>query len=158
MADNYIGFYFRFVERYRDEVELESLDFWGEFLEEYNAYLGGIFEDVARQFLIKLNKAGRLPFRFTKVGRWWRKGEEIDIVALNERERRALLVEIKWKDLSMRKARGVLKDLERKGELIGLEGWEKSYGLVARKVKGKERLGENGFLAWDLSDFVELRP
>ena len=157
MADNYIGFYFRFVERYRDEVELESLDFWGEFLEEYNAYLGGIFEDVARQFLIKLNKAGRLPFRFTKVGRWWRKGEEIDIVALNERERRALLVEIKWKDLSMRKSRGVLKDLKRKGELIGLEGWEKSYGLVARKVKGKERLGENGFLAWDLSDFFGLR-
>ncbi|WP_297477219.1 ATP-binding protein [Thermococcus sp.] len=157
IADNYIRFYFRFVERYRDEVELESLDFWEEFLEEYNAYLGGIFEDVARQFLVELNRAGKLPFRFTKIGRWWRKNEEIDIVALNERERRALLVEVKWKDLSVREARGVLKDLERKGGLIGLEGWEKSYGLMAKKVKGKERLREKGFLAWDLSDFVELR-
>ncbi|WP_297064325.1 ATP-binding protein [Thermococcus sp.] len=157
IADNYMHFYFRFVERYRDEVELEGLGFWGEFLEEYNAYLGGVFEDVARQFLIELNKAERLPFRFTKLGRWWRKGEEIDIVALNERERRALLVEVKWKDLSEREARGVLNDMERKGELIGLEGWEKSYGLMARKVKGKGRLGEKGFLAWDLSDFVELR-
>ncbi len=155
--DNYIRFYFRFVERYRDEVELENLDFWEEFLEEYNAYLGGVFEDIARQFLMGLKRVGRLPFRFTKVGRWWRKGEEIDIVALNERERRALLVEVKWKDLSMRKARGVLKDLERKGELIGLEGWEKSYGLVAKKVEGKELLRGQGFLAWDLSDFIELR-
>ena len=156
IADNYIRFYFRFVERYRDEVELESLDFWGEFLEEYNAYLGGIFEDVARQFLIKLNKAGRLPFRFTKIGRWWHKGEEIDIVALNEKGRKAFFVEVKWKDLGKREARGVLKDLERKGELIGLEGWEKSYGLVAKNVEGKELLRGKGFLAWDLSDFVEL--
>ena len=69
-----------------------------------------------------------------------------------------MLVEIKWKDLSMREARGVLKDLERKGELIGLDGWEKSYGIVAKKVRDKLKLGENGFLAWDLSDFVELRP
>ena len=36
IADNYIRFYFRFVERYRDEVELENIDFWGEFLEEYS--------------------------------------------------------------------------------------------------------------------------
>lgn len=158
ISDKYIRFYFRFVERYRDEVELESLDFWEEFLEEYNAYLGGIFEDVARQFLVGLNRVGKLPFRLTKIGRWWHKNEEIDLVALNERERRALLVEVKWKDLSVREVRGVLKDLERKGELIGLDGWEKSYGIVAKKVEGKGRLRENGFFTWDLSDFVELHP
>ena len=64
------------MERYRDEGELESLDFWEEFLEECNAYLGGIFEDIARQFLIRLNRAGNLSFRFTKLGRWWHKSEE----------------------------------------------------------------------------------
>ena len=158
IADNYIRFYFRFVERYRDEVELESLDFWGEFLEGYNSYLGGIFEDVARQFLIELNRAGRLPFRFMKIGRWWHKNEEIDLVALNEREKKALFVEVKWKCLSEEGVRRVLKGLERKAELVGLEGWEKGYGIVAKKIEDKWGLMENGLLAWDLSDFVELLP
>ncbi len=156
IADNYIRFYFCFVERYRGEVELESLDFWEEFLEEYNVYLGGIFENVARQFLIELNKAESLPFRFTKIGRWWHKGEEIDLVALNERKKEALFVEVKWKDLSEREAMGIVEDLERKAEVVGMEGWEKSYGIVAKKIKGKEWLRENGFLAWDLSDFEAL--
>ncbi|WP_258084301.1 ATP-binding protein [Thermococcus thermotolerans] len=153
IADNYLAFYFRFVERYKDWIELESLEFWGEFMEEYNHYLGGVFEDVANQFLIQLNKAGRLPFRFTKIGRWWRKGEEIDILALNEREKKALLVEVKWRELSEREARGILKDLERKAELVGLDEWEHHYGLVAKSVEGKEELREESVLIWDLGDF-----
>ena len=46
-----------------------------------------------------------------------------------------------------------LKDLERKAELVGLEGWEKSYGVVAKSLEGKEELKEEGFLVWDLKDF-----
>jgi len=52
-----------------------------------------------------------------------------------------LLVEVKWKDLSEREAKKILKDLEERGELLRLEGWEKFYGLV----KGKEELRENGW-------------
>ncbi|EEB73017.1 dexx-box ATPase [Thermococcus sp. AM4] len=112
-----------------------------------------MFEKVARQFLIELNRDGKLPFRFTKIGRWWRKGEEIDLVALNEREKRVLFIEVKWKSLSEREARGILKDLERKAELVGLDGWEKSYGLVAKSVRGKEGLRKEGWFVWDLEDF-----
>lgn len=156
IADNYLGFYFRFVERYRDEIELESLDFWDEFLRNYEMYLGSIFEDIAKQFLVELNKSGKLPFRFTKIGRWWHRNEEIDLLALNEREKKALLVEVKWKDLSEREARGILKSLERKSELVGLEGWEHFYGLVAKEVKNKETLRGEGRLLWDLEDFEKL--
>ena len=157
IADNYIRFYFRFVERYRDEVELESLDFWEEFLEEYNTYLAAVFEDVAKQFLIRLNKARSLPFSVTKIGRWWHRNEEINIIALNEREKRALLVEVKWRELSEREARGILKNLKRKGELLGLNDWEKDYGMISRKIEGKSKLQKSGFLAWDLSYFAEFR-
>ncbi|ASJ17286.1 hypothetical protein A3L04_09505 [Thermococcus chitonophagus] len=53
------------------------------------------FEEVAKEFLIELNKAKELPLRFTRIGRWWHREEEIDIVALNERERKVLFVEVK---------------------------------------------------------------
>jgi len=153
LNDNFFTFWFRFVKPNRGKIELGTFEMdWDAF----NTYVGRAFEDIARQFLIELNRAGKLPFRFTKIGRWWRKGEEIDLVALNEREKKVLFVEVKWKDLSGRKARGVLKELERKSELVGLEEWEESYGLVAKKVEGKEKLKKEGWLAWDLEDFESL--
>lgn len=151
--DNYLAFYFRFVERYRNEIELEDLSFWDDFLRDYNHYLGGVFEDVAKEFILRLNRAGKLPFRLAKISRWWRKGEEVDLVALDERSRKALFVEVKWKDLSEREAMGILKDLERKAELVGLKGWEANHGIVARRVENKERLRERGHFTWDLEDF-----
>ena len=55
-------------------------------LKDLDSYLGRVFEEVAKQFLLRLNREGSLPFKFTKVGRWWHRQEEIDLVALNERE------------------------------------------------------------------------
>ena len=49
-----------------------------------------------------------------------------------------------------REAREVLRELERKAELVGLEDWKKFYGLVARSIEKKARLRKEGFLAWDL--------
>jgi AAA+ ATPase superfamily predicted ATPase len=152
ISDALFNFWFRFVFPRRDEIEM-GFDVVEDIKEEFGGYLGGAFEGIAKQFLIELNRRGKLPFKFTRVGRWWRKDEEIDLVALNEREKRALFVEVKWKDLGGREARGILKDLERKAELVGLEGWEESYGLVAKGITGKEGLREEGFLVWDLKEF-----
>ncbi|ASJ04004.1 ATP-binding protein [Thermococcus barossii] len=157
IKDNYFAFYYTFVHPFKEEIELGIPDVAIEHFERsFNRYLGFTFEGIAREFLLEMNRAGKLPFRFTKIGRWWRKNEEIDLLALNERERKALFVEVKWKSLREREARGILKDLERKAELVGLEGWEKSYGLVARRIKDKEKLREEGYLAWDLGDFERL--
>lgn len=151
ISDALFNFWFRFVFPRRDEIEM-GFDVVEDIREEFTEYLGLAFEGIAKQFLVRLNMNGKLPFRFTRIGRWWRKGEEIDLVALNEREKKALFVEVKWKELKEREARGILKDLERKAELVGLDGWEKRYGLVAKGIKGKEELKEKGWLAWDLED------
>jgi len=154
IGDNYFAFYYTFVYPFKEGIEIGMPDEALEHFErDFNRYLGWVFEKVSREFLIGLDKAGSLPFRFTKLGRWWRKGEEIDLIALNERGKRVLFVEVKWKDLSERGARGILRDLERKAELVGLEGWEKRYGLVAKSVDGKEKLRAKGWLVWDLKDF-----
>ncbi|NJE30531.1 ATP-binding protein [Thermococcus sp. 18S1] len=157
--DLYFAFWFRFIAPYFEEIESGFPDgALEDFGRDFNRYLGFAFEDVAKQILIELNRVGKLPFSFTKIGRWWHKSEEIDLVALNERERTALLVEVKWKELSEREARGVLKDLERKVELVGWDGWEKSYGLVAKSIEGKEKLEDEGWLVWDLEDFKDIFP
>jgi len=45
--------------------------------------------------LIDLNKNNQLPFKALKIGRWWDKGEEIDLVALSENGE-YLFCECKW--------------------------------------------------------------
>ncbi|AAL81002.1 hypothetical protein PF0878 [Pyrococcus furiosus DSM 3638] len=50
-------------------------------MDDIDYYTAEVFEDVAKEFLLTLNKSGRLPFRFTRIGRWWYKNEEIDLVA-----------------------------------------------------------------------------
>jgi len=157
IGDPYFAFWFRYVHPNVDLIETGQGDFLVELvMGDLGEYLGWVFEDIAKQFLIELNRTGKLPFKFTKISRWWRKGEEIDLLALNERERKALFIEVKWKDLSERKAKGILKDLERKSRLVGLDDWEKSYGILAKCVEGKEELKNEGWLVWDLEDFESL--
>ncbi|MCD6559424.1 MAG: ATP-binding protein [Palaeococcus sp.] len=157
IKDSYFTFWFRYVYPNADMVETGMGDELVEVvMDDLNTYLGFVFEDVAKEFLMRLNRSEKLPFKFTKIGRWWHREGEIDLVALNEREKKALLVEVKWKRLNEREARGILKDLERKSELVGLDGWEKSYGLVAKGVKNREGLTENGWLVWELKDLEAL--
>ncbi|ASJ12794.1 ATP-binding protein [Thermococcus thioreducens] len=150
IADNYFAFWFRYVLPNRSYLEAGlAEEVWERSKSDFNAYMGSVFEKLTRNPEVFLRLTS---FRFTKLGRWWRQGEEIDIVSLNEMEKRALLIEVKWKDLSEREARGILKDLKRKGELVGLDGWRKAYGLVAKSLEGKKELRAEGYLVWDLED------
>lgn len=74
-------------------------------------------------------------------------------LALNEQEKKALFVEVKWKELSKREAKRILKDLKRKSKLVVLEDWEGRFGIVAKHIKNREKLREEGYLAWDLKNF-----
>ncbi|WP_231833719.1 ATP-binding protein [Pyrococcus horikoshii] len=150
--EHFFNFWFRFVFPRRSEIEM-GFDVVEEIKKEFNNYLGPVFEEISRQFLIEMNKRKKLPFRFTKIGRWWYKGEEIDLVALNEDEKKALFIEVKWKNLERKEAYKILKDLKRKAELTGLHDWNKAYGIIAKSIMEKEELREEGFLAWDLRDF-----
>jgi hypothetical protein len=153
--DNYFNFYYSFIYPFKEEIEIDLLDEpLRNFERNFNRYLGFIFEKVAKEFLIELNKQEALPFRFTKIGKWWHKGEEIDIVALNEREKKALFVEVKWKELNLREAKGILKDLKRKAELVKeLKDYTKHFTIVAKRIKGKEKLDT---LTFDLKDLESV--
>ncbi len=61
-------------------------------------YTSKIFEDVCCEYLRKLNKQNLLPFRFTKIGRWWNKNNEIDIMATNSNKDEFIIGECKYKN------------------------------------------------------------
>ncbi|MFA4701120.1 ATP-binding protein [Pyrococcus kukulkanii] len=147
IKDNYFAFWFRYV--FPNKTYLEAglaEDVWNSSGEDFNAYLGHVFEELVRNPEIFAKISG---FRFTKIGKWWHRREEIDVVALNEREKKALFVEVKWKELGRNDVRRILTELKRKSELVGLDGWEKEFGVIAKKIKGKKIKN-----TWDLGDIL----
>ena len=78
------------------------------------AYMGPVFEEICKQFLVEEAKGDALPFFFGKVGKWWgnnpkeKRQEEIDILAF--RGDSALFCECKWTNAPV--DIGVLSDLE----------------------------------------------
>ena len=88
-------------------------------------------------------------FNNYRVGKWWYKDTEIDLVGLREGE--VAFFEVKWCDMSYKDAIKVLRQLEEKGESVKIKG-KRAYGLIARRIKGKDRLG--GYV-YDLSDLMK---
>jgi len=91
IIDNFFSFWFRFIYKYKSTIEIENYDyvkaiakrdFWvysGRFLEKY--------------FIERL----KLSRQFSQIGSYWERGNqnEIDIVAINEIEKRMLIAEVK---------------------------------------------------------------
>ncbi len=89
------------------------------------------------------------------MGRWWYKGEEIDIVTLNEENKEIYLFECKWSRLKEKEAGRILADLKRKAPLVIWQNAERKeqYGIIAKTIEKKEAFREKGYLAFDLDDF-----
>jgi len=92
LKDNYLKFWLTYIYPYKEEIE-ESLQQHVDFvINDYQNYMGKIFENFCMSYLMSLN------FNFTKFGKWWYKDNEIDIIALNEKEKSVLFAECKWQD------------------------------------------------------------
>jgi hypothetical protein len=126
IADPYLAFWFRFIHPFYEELEsgitAQALAY---FERNFNTHLGQVFEQVAGELLLP-------ELRFTRAGRWWKRGEEIDLVALDEDSGTAYFVEFKYSrevDAELEARR-----LRRKAELFG---WRRGarrevYVIVAR--------------------------
>lgn len=99
VTDNFFSFWYAFV--FPNISELEAGDAEGIYkyvvkpeLERFTSYA---FETVCQQYLRKQNRKNKLPFYFTKIGRWWNKTDEIDIMAVDYIKTQLLLGECKYK-------------------------------------------------------------
>jgi len=91
LQDNYLRFWFRFIFSNQPLIEMGKYDLLRELIDkDYETYSGLILE---LYFLAKVAEEERI----TSIGRYWdRKGEnEIDLIALNDLDKTALIVEVK---------------------------------------------------------------
>lgn len=114
ITDNYFRFWYAFVFPNLSELETGDVEgIWQYVIQpELNRFTSYTFEDVCRQYLRRQNRKNALPFRFTKIGRWWNKTDEIDMLATDNYKQKLLIGECKYKNSSMCKAD--LKHLQNK--------------------------------------------
>lgn len=156
MRDPFFSFWFRFVRPNKRQLELGlEENVWQSILEEFNRYLGQVFEVVAEEAVVEMTKRNLLPVIIDRIGRWWQKDTEIDLLALQSKSGKAIAIETKWSRLDEQNAKRVLNDLARKVDKIP-ELREPILGIVAKQVHNKEEIRKEGFMALDLQDIRRL--
>jgi AAA+ ATPase superfamily predicted ATPase len=150
IKDNFFNFWFRFIYPNLHHIELNPVVVENIIKKELDSYIGRIFEDICKQFLIK-NKL----FASLKIGKWWYKDEEIDIVGLNEDKKEINFFECKWKKLSYDQSLKILKKLKDKSVSVKwLNDTRKEYyGIFAKKIEKKDEIKKQGYFAYDLDDW-----
>ena len=100
VTDNFFRFWYAFVFPNLSELEAgDSGGIWTHIVEPaLTEYTSRIFEDICRQYLQAQNRKNALPFYFTKIGRWWDRGSEIDIMATDSKKQSFLLGECKYRN------------------------------------------------------------
>lgn len=98
ITDPFLRFWFRFVHPHRAALDLGLAD---AVLEQrvrpaFDQFVSYAFEDAAREYVARLARAGRLPFLPERIGAWWTRHAEIDVVAISEAEGAMLVGECKW--------------------------------------------------------------
>ena len=90
-------FYFRFFAPFRDELTYRPERVLPLIREGLRAFVGlTAFEELSRHWVAEQGRAGRLPFEPQDVGSHWSRRVQVDVVAVNWRERAILLGECKW--------------------------------------------------------------
>jgi AAA+ ATPase superfamily predicted ATPase len=91
IMDNFLNFWFRFIYRYQTAVELENFQYIKQIVKrDFTTYCGPLLEHF---FQIMLMETGQ----FNQIGSYWEKDNrnEIDVVAINDLEKRIVIAETK---------------------------------------------------------------
>lgn len=134
IEDNMFRFWYRFVPENTSIIARGATELAYNRIKPYlSDYMGGVFEEICKQYLWSLLLKGKCVIDFTDIGRWWgtnaqtKQQVEIDIMGVSNKTE-ALFAECKWTnekvDLS------VLESLISKSEIFHYQN--KYYYLFAK--------------------------
>ncbi len=109
IKDNFLKFWFRFIQKNRSALETNNYEYLKKYLNiSFSTYKGSILESLFQEMFKEQSE-------FNIIGNYWERGNlnEIDLVAVNDLEKKIVLAEIK---MNLEKAK--MKELVIKSENI----------------------------------------
>jgi len=156
VADEFLRFWFRFVEPNRSSIqEAPDVVYDGTIEPNLPDHVATTFEDVCREAVWAAIRRGHLE-SYSEVGRWWYGEDEIDIVGLAPDADRILFAECKWTSEPVGPA--LVSQLREKAERVrwGPDTRDEDFALFSKSgfVDGvADDVDEN----WSLYGLSELR-
>lgn len=172
LTDNFFRFWYAFV--FTNYSELESGDVDGVYKysvePSLHEFAAAVFEDICREYVLKLQKADALPFRYSKIGRWWGKTtvrnkdsarqaeSEIDILATSKDMSQYLVGECKFKNQPFRYS----ELLDTKAKLISQQERAEFYYYLFSESGFDEKIieaasSDSRITLCDLADIVSCK-
>ena len=149
IRDQVFAFWYRFVFPRRQEIETGQT---GPALPDMRPFFGKQFEAFVQ------NEYAGTVLPGYRIGHWWYKGDEIDIVAVNDESASIVFGECKWGDLSLSLSKKILTRLKTKSKLVRADQYRhRKFALFcAGTIDGKDRLQNDGYLVFDGVDLEAL--
>ena len=161
IEDHMFRFWYRFIPEHTSIISRGATGLaYNRIKPHLSDYMGGVFEDICKQYLWSLLLAGKCVIAFTDIGRWWgtnpktRQQVEIDIMGTDDKNT-ALFGECKWTNEKV--DLGILESLIKKSQLFHCP--TKYYYLFAKNgfTKGcmekAEEMGNVTLVSYgDISD------
>ncbi len=133
IRDPYLRFYFEFIYPHPDWIEQRRIKPLRESIQSrFDAYVGKqVYEDWARSKIRELGDQEALPFVPDEVGRAWNPRAEIDVFAVNWKDKIALAGECKWQREKMSPKH--LESLQQRAEKLDrVAGYHFHYALFSK--------------------------
>jgi AAA+ ATPase superfamily predicted ATPase len=94
IIDNFFRFWFQYIYAYKSDLEIENYTEVNRKIKESFINLSAnSYEQVAVELMWEFRD---MFFRFERVGKWWEKNEEIDLVGINQETKEIVFGEVKW--------------------------------------------------------------
>ncbi|MEA3294938.1 MAG: ATP-binding protein [Euryarchaeota archaeon] len=151
IEDNFFVFWFKYVFNNMEMIEKNlSSELVKSIMEHNNKMCSHAFEKICIEFLLM-----KKPFNFTGIGSWWHRGNEIDIVAINDITKEILFCECKYTNKKVNT--GIYLNLRDKIRYVkwGGSGRKEIYCLISKSgftQNMKKLAARDDVLLFDLKD------
>lgn len=158
VADEFLRFWFRFVEPNRSSIEEAPEHVLNGTIDpQLPDHVARTFEEICQEATWEAIRQGKLE-TYTDVGRWWYGEDEIDIVALDESDDRIFFGECKWTSDPV--GHGLVDDLREKATNVrwGPSTREEHFALFSKSgfTPGLANDLDANWALYDLTDVDEL--
>lgn len=155
VADEFLRFWFRYVEPNRSSIEeAPEIVYDGTIEPDLPTHVASTFENVCQEVVWEGIRNGAFE-PYSEVGRWWYGEDEIDIVGLSPTDNRILFAECKWTSEPVGEA--LVDNLQAKAPKVrwGPDDRTEEFVLFSKSgfVDGlEERIGDN----WSLFALADI--
>ncbi|KAB7514980.1 AAA family ATPase [Halosegnis rubeus] len=158
VADEFLRFWFRYVEPHRSSIEeAPEIVYEGTIEPDLPTHVATTFEDVCQEVVWEGIRRGAFE-PYSEVGRWWYGQEEIDIVGLAPNDDRVLLAECKWTTDPV--GEDLVESLRAKAENVrwGPSNRDEQFALFSKNgfVDGLEAQLDDSWSLFSVADIDDL--